>query len=309
MSLSEFLMVTGVAVFVNTIAALFFSRFLRRDAASRDAILFAAICLCLCAPLVLLIVDLGGFSWRTPLPMIGDARSEITAETFAPTSSLEESAIESPSPQVASSEIAVTSSDSVAPMPRHSPELPTLHESLFFLWILGTVAILARLLVAWCKLQRVVFESSPADDELAQRCWDNAKRMLGLEAETSLRVSRIASIPFVSGVFRSKVILPASWTQLTEKQLEDVFLHELMHVTRRDSAKLILQHAAAIIYWPVITVHFVNHLLSEAREEVCDNGVLSVRDAISYGDSLLNARKTRDGSNSAWNIGVCTSQE
>ena len=47
------------------------------------------------------------------------------------------------------------------------------------------------------------------------------------------------------------------------------------HLLRRgDQRTVLLQALAGALYWPIVSVHALNHELRRASEEVCDNAVV-----------------------------------
>ena len=96
------------------------------------------------------------------------------------------------------------------------------------------------------------------------------------------------AIPMAVGFGRHLIILPRGFRQAVEPpQLHDVLLHEAEHLRRGDHWVLLIQRLIAAVYWPVVTIHLVNRALTRAREELCDNAVLTRRDPASYGRTLL----------------------
>jgi beta-lactamase regulating signal transducer with metallopeptidase domain len=94
--------------------------------------------------------------------------------------------------------------------------------------------------------------------------------------------------PLAIGFGRSAIILPVGFHgAVAPNELLDVLTHEAQHLRRGDHWVMLLQEFVAAIYWPIVTVHLLNRALTRAREELCDNAVLSGRDAVSYGQTLL----------------------
>jgi thiol-disulfide isomerase/thioredoxin/uncharacterized GH25 family protein len=72
------------------------------------------------------------------------------------------------------------------------------------------------------------------------------------------------------------------------KEMRDVLLHEMAHLSRRDPLIVVLEELTRALYWPIVPVHALIRALGRAREELCDNHVLQGRDALSYGETLLH---------------------
>ena len=84
-----------------------------------------------------------------------------------------------------------------------------------------------------------------------------------------------------------------------------MLVHEIAHVLRRDHLVVLLQVVAKAAFWPIMFVHLFNRHLDRAREEVCDNHVLSRRDAVSYGETLLRlAGLARDSAPIVASVGI-----
>ena len=94
------------------------------------------------------------------------------------------------------------------------------------------------------------------------------------------------------------MLLPPGFAdQLQSRELEMVLTHELAHVLRGDNWLLLLQRLNSVLWWFNPIAHAFNRRLTRAREEVCDNYVLSNSDGVSYGEMLL--RLARQASMSA----------
>jgi ankyrin repeat protein/beta-lactamase regulating signal transducer with metallopeptidase domain len=77
--------------------------------------------------------------------------------------------------------------------------------------------------------------------------------------------------PFVWGLFRGSVYLPADFTGLDKSQHHrTVLVHELSHVARFDAAVNALQILAQAIFWFHPFVWWVNKKIRQEREKCCD---------------------------------------
>ena len=104
------------------------------------------------------------------------------------------------------------------------------------------------------------------------------------------------------------IVLPSGLsTTLGQAELRDVLVHECAHIVRRDQIVIVLQAVAYVAYWPIWPVHWLNRLLANAREEVCDNYVLARQQPVTYGETLctwppcrgISPRSTRPRRSSA----------
>ncbi len=94
--------------------------------------------------------------------------------------------------------------------------------------------------------------------------------------------------PFLWGVWRPTVVLPAAASEWTREDLERALVHELEHVRRRDWA---VQFGARLIcasYWlhPLVWVAW-RRLCLEA-ERACDDAVVQRADGTDYAEQLVS---------------------
>lgn len=77
-------------------------------------------------------------------------------------------------------------------------------------------------------------------------------------------------------VWRSSVVMPHGLADvLNDKQLASILAHEVAHVVRRDTIIALLQQIAAAIFWWNPLLRTVNHQISQMRERLCDDCVVT----------------------------------
>ena len=103
-------------------------------------------------------------------------------------------------------------------------------------WLAGAVALLARLLVALWALRRTIARARAAQDEALLGPAREAAQALGLRRMPRLLLTDEPVTPFVCGVLRPTVVLPAELARgMPPDELHAVLAHEFAHVRRRDS--------------------------------------------------------------------------
>ena len=147
---------------------------------------------------------------------------------------------------------------------------PGLDEALLLAWLLASVVLGLRWAVAAHRLNRVVapWRAGTVD---GTRVWLTSD--LG---------------PAVSGIFRTRILVPSWLVSLPREQRSLVLLHEEEHVGARDPVLMAVCRIARIVVpWnPVLWL--MSSRLMHAVELDCDRRVLSRRPDIgTYGDTLL----------------------
>ncbi len=156
-------------------------------------------------------------------------------------------------------------------------------------WCGGSVLLLLGLARSCWLVRQLCRSSSPLRDRAVRVLLDDVGRRLGVRKLPDVVVSRRAMTPFAVGFRRPIVVLPDRLLGAVRgDEMGDVLVHEVAHVRRGDHLVVLVQELTRALYWPVMTVHGLIRELNRAREELCDNHVLRLRDAVSYGETLLH---------------------
>lgn len=177
---------------------------------------------------------------------------------------------------------------------------------LLLAWSAGV--ILFWLIVTWryLKLAQLLRAAQPLDEGPLRIALEEIALDLGLARVPELVASPAVSTPFLCGIFRPRIVLPASLLGHAESsQLRAVLTHELVHCQRCDTLVGWLQVIAQSLFWFHPLVWWANSQLRHQRECACDETVLHLG-RISpqhYGESLLHVLlKTRGPSLVAGNL-------
>ena len=102
------------------------------------------------------------------------------------------------------------------------------------------------------------------------------RRQLGLHNPVQLGVSPLLQTPVLLGWRRPTIALPAAlYAQCTPGALQDIIVHELVHLKRRDPLLNMLSQGVVALYWFHPLVHWAAHSLVEMRECACDDWVVA----------------------------------
>lgn len=222
-----------------------------------------------------------------PLPTPEEPPSSAPAEALpAPLETPNEPAVATVAPAPSSN----------TPISTHSHETHptvTLRESLggtlVALWIVGILLLLLRAAHILHHVHRLHRTSTPLDQNRYHSLLQRVSQRLTLSSPLPVRCTDQLPAPIVVGLFRPTVLLPTSLLQnLEEDALEDLLVHEGAHILRKDLVIGHLQRLVAILFWPYPLILFLNRQLSRAREEVCDNHVISTGNAARYAGTLLS---------------------
>ncbi|MEX1232614.1 MAG: M56 family metallopeptidase [Planctomycetaceae bacterium] len=159
----------------------------------------------------------------------------------------------------------------------------------FSLWIAGIGLGLFRLNFGWYVARGLKHDSEIVCDERITRPFDAALQLLHVKRPPPLLTSLRVSTPLVVGIMRPAIVLPVGMAdELDRAEIQHILIHELAHVIRRDNIVGLLQRIVGIIWWPHPLMHYLNRMLSRAREEVCDNYALLHGDRHLYARTLLH---------------------
>src|SRR5262245_26982062 len=175
-------------------------------------------------------------------------------------------------------------------LPAARPTIPTAKTSvvrplLFTIWLICALAMTARLLMSCSRLRRIRDGAPPV--RLADLGFtEDEALMMG---KISLRLSPDIRTPFLTGVFRPAILLPAdivAWTTPAERAA--IIQHELAHVARRDPLVNLFQTTLQVVFFFHPLVRYACRQMSLEREMACDDRVVSLgASAATYAESIL----------------------
>jgi len=103
---------------------------------------------------------------------------------------------------------------------------------------------------------------------------DDVRRELGIDRQVPVRATDATNVPAIAGVFRPVLLLPIDTDDWPMDVRRAVALHELAHVSRRDSASQLVGQIACAVYWFVPLAWHGARRAAALREQACDDIVL-----------------------------------
>ncbi|OAI49364.1 hypothetical protein AYO44_06430 [Planctomycetaceae bacterium SCGC AG-212-F19] len=162
--------------------------------------------------------------------------------------------------------------------------------ALLGVWLSGSLAWLAVLLVRVQRFRRLLRHARPASSALAAQVANVAKRLgLARSPETVLVPGPVSPMIWCL-LGPARLIVPADLLdRLDEPQRKALLAHELAHLRRRDHWVRLLELFAVGLYWWHPVVWWARKALREAEEQCCDAWVVRVLpDAVkAYAVALL----------------------
>lgn len=141
-------------------------------------------------------------------------------------------------------------------------------------WLLGALLVLANLLVGKARIRWLARDADRVRDGPWEVLRERVAEQVGLERKVVLLRGARPLVPMTWGIVRPRVMLPETADAWPDACRENVLLHELAHVKRRDCLVQLMVRLACAVYWfhPLVW-HGVRRLRLE-QEEACDDHVL-----------------------------------
>jgi beta-lactamase regulating signal transducer with metallopeptidase domain len=153
---------------------------------------------------------------------------------------------------------------------------PAARTLLLTAWLAGSIAAGAMLLLSLVRVRRLAASADPLDDE----CWIASTAalcaQLGLRRRVRLLISARVGTPMAGGLSRPTIFLPAAARDWTSERRDVVLAHELAHLAGHDPLRHVAARLAVALYWFHPLAWIAARRAAAAREQACDEAVLSL---------------------------------
>ena len=162
-------------------------------------------------------------------------------------------------------------------------------------WLIGTMAALAALLVSLVRVRRLAGIAEELDDPAWRHAAMRIATRLGMRRAPRLLVSRHVGSPMAGGVWSPVIFLPATIQEWSAERRHVVLAHEMAHLAGGDPLRHVLARVVVALYWFHPLVWIAAWQSSVAREQACDEAVLALGTTPSvYARVLLELAESMD---------------
>ncbi|MFT5466325.1 MAG: beta-lactamase regulating signal transducer with metallopeptidase domain [Verrucomicrobiales bacterium] len=162
-------------------------------------------------------------------------------------------------------------------------------------YLLGLCLMSLRLWFSFAHVRKLRSDADPVEEPEWSRALVRLCERFNLRTAPALKWSARVAGPVVIGLIKPAILLPISLSlQLSMRQAEIVLAHELAHLRRRDPWIVIFQRVVETILFFHPAMWWVSRQLEKAREEACDDLVVSKgTDPADYAEALVRCSELR----------------
>jgi beta-lactamase regulating signal transducer with metallopeptidase domain/predicted nucleic acid-binding Zn-ribbon protein len=165
---------------------------------------------------------------------------------------------------------------SVSQEARGTANWPSLSGLFFIAWLSGMTAAVITVFLSLLRVWRLVRTAETVSDQTWQDAAATIGAQLGVRQQVGLLVSDDVSTPMAGGVWRPAIFLPRSATSWSPEHRDLVLAHELAHLAGRDPLRHLMTRFALACYWFHPLAWLAAREAAMAREQACDEKVLSM---------------------------------
>ena len=156
-------------------------------------------------------------------------------------------------------------------------------------WLAGLTGYLVWQCITMLRFRALLkkAEKLPVDSPVLEAL-QKIKTDMGIKRHIDIFIWEQAPSPFLTGLFRRKLVLPSS--RYNDSELDLIIRHELTHSKRRDLWYKAFLNAANALHWFNPVIYYMKKCASKDLELICDETVTAGKDIdlrMSYGELIL----------------------
>jgi hypothetical protein len=144
-----------------------------------------------------------------------------------------------------------------------------------FVYLAGFVVLAARMITGVALGGRLARHAKTIHHHRAVEHLQDCARAMDLQPAPRLAESAALRVPVTFGVAKPAVLLPVTWTEWSDTQLDSVLMHELSHVARRDALTERLSMLHRALFWFSPLSWWLDRELARLAEQASDEAALA----------------------------------
>lgn len=144
-----------------------------------------------------------------------------------------------------------------------------------YIWLAGVILMLTAICLSYRCIYRQILRNTVQSNHLFSDLTQSCIAELGIKRKVALRCVSEFKLPFVFGLFKPEIVIPAAVAEnMDEKGLMAILAHEMMHIKGQDHVIRLIILIVQSIHWfnPVLWFSF-NQMMKDC-EAACDAAVI-----------------------------------
>ncbi|UFJ39718.1 M23/M56 family metallopeptidase [Brevibacillus humidisoli] len=172
----------------------------------------------------------------------------------------------------------------------------------YWVWLIGALGVAVFFLISHVTLHTSLKKQSIPIDRANQdlaACLDRCKEKLGIHSSIALSMTTLVSSPATFGLYKPKILIPCDLEgKLNDQEWTCIFMHELIHIRRKDIFWNGLMIVLVVMHWFNPFVWKAYFKMREDQELSCDFALQKHFTPIQYGHTLTKMVEIRSGTGS-----------
>lgn len=158
-----------------------------------------------------------------------------------------------------------------------------------YIWLLTFIVLLLMLILSYCKLLDELKTSSILSKRI-RYIFLNSKKKCNVARNIELIITDKVDAPAIFGIIKPKILFPSYLSNLSDSEIEFIFIHEICHYERKDNYISVILLILQCIHW---FNPFINYIFKRIRQDIeiaTDykvSNILEPNDLVLYGMTIL----------------------
>lgn len=172
---------------------------------------------------------------------------------------------------------------------------------LSIIWAVGMLIIILYILAVNVRLHSITNKLSKCENHQINKLLEECKTRININSNVAIIINKHNKAPYLLGLFKPKIIISSQiMDKFSLEEVRYIFLHELSHLKKKDILINWIIILVQAVHWFNPVIWYALHKMKQDCEISCDETVLNsinTKEAINYGQTILNLAKTFSSSN------------